>query len=478
MKDKVILAYSGGLDTSVILKWLANKGFDVIAYVADVGQKEDFKAVEEKAYATGASKVYIEDLKKPLVTDYIFPALKANTIYEGTYMLGTSLARPIIAKRHIEIAKKEGTKYVAHGATGKGNDQVRFEFGYYMNMPDVKIISPWKDEEWLSQFEGRSDMLKYAEDNGIPVKATTKKPYSEDENLIHISHEAGILEDPSKRCPEDVYSLSLSPEKAADKETVLTFTFKDGIPLSVKNEGDGTVVTDPVEMILYLNKMGHDNAIGRVDMVENRFIGIKSRGVYETPGCEILWKAHHNLEGLTMDKEAMHLRDMLSPKYAELIYNGYWGAPEFNMLTALFDESQKFVTGTATVALYKGNVINAGITSNCSLYNEDLGSMDKAGGYHPIDCKGFININAIRLMASSIREAKGIDGRGPQKGPLPFCRESGSLLITETFRPPHPFKNHSIIRGPGAVDYLSITPFVLNFLLFTHTANTIIFAVL
>ena len=403
MKDKVILAYSGGLDTSVILKWLANKGFDVIAYVADVGQNEDYKAIEEKAYATGASKVYIEDLKKPLVTDYIYPALKANTIYEGTYMLGTSLARPIIAKRHIEIAKKEGTKYVAHGATGKGNDQVRFEFGYYMNMPDVKIISPWKDEEWLSQFEGRSDMLKYAEENGIPVKATTKKPYSEDENMIHISHEAGILEDPSMRCPEDVYSLTLSPQKAADKETILTIEFKDGTPVSVKNENDGTVVTEPVEMIMYLNKMGHDNAIGRVDMVENRFIGIKSRGVYETPGCEILWKAHHNLEGLCMDKEAMHLRDMLSPKYAELIYNGYWGAPEFNMLTALFDESQKFVTGTATVALYKGNVINAGISSDCSLYNEDLGSMDKAGGYHPIDCKGFININAIRLMASSIR---------------------------------------------------------------------------
>ena len=406
MKEKIILAYSGGLDTSVILKWLANKGFDVIAYVADVGQKEDFKAVEEKAYATGASKVYIEDLKKPLVTDYIFPALKANTIYEGTYMLGTSLARPIIAKKHIEIAKKEGTKYVAHGATGKGNDQVRFEFGYYMNMPDVKIISPWKDEEWLSQFEGRSDMLKYAEENGIPVKATTKKPYSEDENLIHISHEAGILEDPSKRCPEDVYSLTLSPEKANDKETILSIVFKDGTPLSVTNENDGTVVTDPVEMILYLNKMGHDNAIGRVDMVENRFIGIKSRGVYETPGCEILWKAHHNLEGLTMDKEAMHLRDMLSPKYAELIYNGYWGAPEFNMLTAMFEQSQKFVTGKATVALYKGNVINAGIESDYSLYNEDLGSMDKAGGYHPIDCKGFININAIRLMASSIRDAK------------------------------------------------------------------------
>ena len=396
MKDKVILAYSGGLDTSVILKWLANKGFDVIAYVADVGQNEDYKAIEEKAYATGASKVYIEDLKKPLVTDYIYPALKANTIYEGTYMLGTSLARPIIAKKHIEIARAEGTKYVAHGATGKGNDQVRFD----------KIISPWKDEEWLSQFEGRSDMLKYAEENGIPVKATTKKPYSEDENMIHISHEAGILEDPSMRCPEDVYSLTLSPQKAADKETILTIEFKDGTPVSVKNENDGTVVTEPVEMIMYLNKMGHDNAIGRVDMVENRFIGIKSRGVYETPGCEILWKAHHNLEGLCMDKEAMHLRDMLSPKYAELIYNGYWGAPEFNMLTALFEESQKNVTGKATVALYKGNVINAGIESPCSLYNEDLGSMDKAGGYHPIDCKGFININAIRLMASAMRDAK------------------------------------------------------------------------
>ena len=406
MKEKVILAYSGGLDTSVILKWLANKGFDVIAYVANVGQNEDFKAIEEKAYATGASKVYVEDLRKPLVTDYIYPALKANTIYEGTYMLGTSLARPIIAKKHIEIAKAEGTKYVAHGATGKGNDQVRFEFGYYMNMPDVKIISPWKDEEWLSQFEGRSDMLKYAAENGIPVKATAKKPYSEDENMIHISHEAGILEDPSMRCPEDVYSLTLSPEKANDKETLLSIAFKDGVPVSVTNKDDGTVVTDSVEMILYLNKMGHDNAIGRVDMVENRFIGIKSRGVYETPGCEILWKAHHNLEGLCMDKEAMHLRDMLSPKYAELIYNGYWGAPEFNMLTSLFETSQKNVTGTADVALYKGNVINAGISSDYSLYNEDLGSMDKAGGYHPIDCKGFININAIRLMASAVRDAK------------------------------------------------------------------------
>ncbi len=403
-KEKVILAYSGGLDTSVILKWLANKGYEVIAYVADVGQKEDFKAIEEKAYATGASKVYIEDLKKELVTDYIYPALKANTLYEGTYMLGTSLARPIIAKRHIEIAKKEGTKYVAHGATGKGNDQVRFEFGYYMNMPDVKIISPWKDPEFLNQFEGRSDMLSYAEKHNIPVKASLKKPYSEDGNLIHISHEAGILEDPSKRCPEDVFSYTVSPKNAPDEETLLSIDFKDGVPVKVTNETTGEVIENDLEMLVYLNKMGHDNGIGRVDMVENRFVGIKSRGVYETPGCEILWKAHHALEGLCMDKEAMHLRDMLSPKYAELIYNGYWGAPEFNMLTSLFETSQKNVSGNAKVVLYKGNVINAGITSPCSLYNEDLGSMDKAGGYHPVDCKGFININAIRLMASSMRD--------------------------------------------------------------------------
>ncbi len=404
-KEKVILAYSGGLDTSVILKWLANKGFDVIAYVANVGQDEDFDAIEKKAYATGASKVYIEDLRKELVTDYVFPALQANTIYEGTYMLGTSIARPIIAKRHIEIAKKEGTTYVAHGATGKGNDQVRFEFGYYMHMPEVHIIAPWKDPEWLSQFEGRSDMLAYAQEHGIPVKASLKKPYSEDENLIHISHEAGILEDPANRCPADVFSLTLSPQDAPDKETLLSIDFQDGIPVKVTNEDDHTVVTDPLQMILYLNKIGHDNAIGRVDMVENRYIGIKSRGVYETPGCEILWKAHHNLEGLTMDKEVMHLRDGLTPKYAQLIYDGYWHAPEFDMLTAAFAQSQKHVTGTAKVALYKGNVINAGITSPCSLYDEALGSMDSAGGYHPVDCKGFININAIRLMASSKREA-------------------------------------------------------------------------
>lgn len=402
-KEKIILAYSGGLDTSVILKWLANKGFDVIAYVANVGQNEDFKAIEEKAFATGASKVYVEDLRKELVTDYIIPSMKANAIYEGTYLLGTSIARPLIAKRQIEIAKKEGTVYVAHGATGKGNDQVRFEFGYYLHMPEVKIIAPWKDPEWLSQFEGRSDMIAYAEKYGIQIKASIKKPYSEDENLIHISHEAGILEDPAKRCPAEVFSHTLSPKDAPDKETTLSIEFIDGVPKKIINEDDGTVVTDPLEMIIYLNKMGYENAIGRVDMVENRYIGIKSRGVYETPGCTILWTAHRNLEGICMDKEVMHLRDCLSPKYAELIYNGYWFAPEFNMLTAAFEKSQEKVTGTSRVVLYKGNIIAAGISSPYSLYNEELGSMEVSGGYQPVDCKGFININAIRLIASASR---------------------------------------------------------------------------
>jgi len=398
-KEKVILAYSGGLDTSVILKWLVNKGFDVIAYVANVGQNEDFNAIEKKAYATGASNVYVLDLRKEFVTEYIFKAAKANVLYEGKYLLGTSIARPLIAKYHIEIAKKEGTLYVAHGATGKGNDQVRFEFGYYALMPEVKIISPWKDPEWLGQFEGRSDMIAYARQFDIPVKASTKKPYSEDENLLHISHEAGILEDAAMRCPSEVFSHTLSPQDAPDRETVVAIEFIDGIPVKVTNETDGIEKSDPLDMFLYLNTLGHDNAIGRVDMVENRYIGIKSRGVYETPGGSILWFAHRDLEGICMDKEVMHLRDMLMPKYAELIYNGYWFSPEFDFLSAAFNKSQELITGTAKVVLYKGNMIGAGVSSPYSLYNEALGSMEVSGGYQPVDCKGFININAIRLQA-------------------------------------------------------------------------------
>ncbi|MCK5155972.1 MAG: argininosuccinate synthase [Spirochaetales bacterium] len=401
-KEKIVLAYSGGLDTSVILKWLANKGFDVIAYVADVGQDEDFTEIEKKAYATGASKVYIEDLKGELVTDYIFPAMQANAVYEGNYLLGTSIARPIIAKRHIEIAIKEGTKYVSHGATGKGNDQVRFEFAFYALLPDVKIIAPWKEEEFLNQFKGRSDLIAYADSYNIPIKASTKKPYSEDENILHISHEAGILEDPALRCPVEVFSHTLSPQDAPDKETEVSIDFVDGIPVKVTNIETGEEATKPIEMLLFLNKIGAENAIGRVDMVENRYVGVKSRGIYETPGGTILWTAHRDLEGIAMDKEVMHLRDMLIPKFSELIYNGLWFSPEMDFLMSAINKSQEDITGTVHLALYKGNIIPAGRTSPTSLYDQDLSSMEIEGGYNAIDCKGFININGIRLKAHNL----------------------------------------------------------------------------
>jgi len=401
-KEKIVLAYSGGLDTSVILKWLDNRGFDVIAYVADVGQDEDFAEIEKKAYATGASKVYIEDLKEELVTDYIFPAMQANAVYEGTYLLGTSIARPIIAKRQIEIAIKEGTNYVSHGATGKGNDQVRFEFAFYALMPDVKIIAPWKEEEFLEEFKGRSDLIAYAHKYNIPIKASTKKPYSEDENILHISHEAGILEDPALRCPAEVFSHTTSPQNAPDKETEISIDFVDGIPVQVKNEQTGETETDPLKMLIYLNKVGAENAIGRVDLVENRYVGVKSRGIYETPGGTILWFAHRDLEGIAMDKEVMHLRDMLIPKFSELIYNGLWFSPEMDFLMSAFNKSQEDITGKVKLVLYKGNIMPAGRTSPTSLYDQDLSSMEIEGGYNAIDCKGFININGIRLKAHNL----------------------------------------------------------------------------
>ncbi|HIN39116.1 MAG TPA: argininosuccinate synthase, partial [Flavobacteriales bacterium] len=322
--NKVILAYSGGLDTSVILKWLANKGYEVICFVGNVGQKEDFEAVEKKAYATGASKVYVDDLRLDFVLNFIFPALKGNALYEGRYLLGTALARPLISRRHIEIARLEEAQYVSHGSTGKGNDQVRFELGYYALNPDIKVVSPWKDEEFLNQFKGRNDLLNYAKEWGIEVSASKKRSYSEDENLMHISHEAGELEDPSNRPSEDVFSLTNSLKSAPDKETIIEIEFKNGIPIAVRNLDDGTEKTDPLDLFIYLNDLGSLNGIGRLDMVENRFIGIKSRGIYETPGAEILWAAHRDLEGIAMDKEVMHLRDMLIPKFSELIYNGFW----------------------------------------------------------------------------------------------------------------------------------------------------------
>ena len=406
MKQKVILAYSGGLDTSVILKWLIDKGFKVVAFVADLGQKEDFNAAKEKALKIGASKVYIEDLKEEFVTDFIFPAIKANAVYEGRYLLGTSLARPLIAKKQIEIAAKEKVDFVSHGATGKGNDQVRFELTYYVLNPKIKIIAPWKDAEFLAQFKGRSDMIAYANKNNIPIKATKDKPYSSDPNLMHISYEAGVLEDPNFKPNEDMFELTKSPKDAADKETIIEIEFKQGNPVKVKNKEDGTVKTKPLELFQYLNKLGGNNGIGRIDMVENRFVGLKSRGVYETPAGTILHTAHRDIEGLTLDREVMHLKDMLMPKFAELIYYGFWYSPEMDFLKAAFDKSQEHINGTVSLSLYKGNCTVIGRKSEDSLYNQNLSSMDISGGYDQKDALGFIRLNALRLKSSSLRGSK------------------------------------------------------------------------
>lgn len=398
-KEKVVLAYSGGLDTSVILKWLLEQGYEVFAYMANIGQEEDFEAAEKKALQIGASQVFIEDMRKEFVTDYIFPVYKANTIYEGRYLLGTAIARPIIAKKQIEIANRVGAQYVSHGATGKGNDQVRFELSYYALNPSIKVIAPWKNTEFLNAFKGRTDLLEYAEKHGIPTKQTAAKPYSEDDNLLHISHEAGILEDPGAECEESIYSHTVSPEDAPDQASRIKIEFKDGIPVKVTNLEDQTEKTDALELFEYLNQLGRENGIGRLDMVENRFVGIKSRGVYETPGGAILLEAHKDIEGIAMDREVMRLRDMLTAKFAELVYYGFWFSPEMEFLMAAIDKSQEAIDGEVTLKLYKGIAYPVSRTSPSSLYNQDLSSMDIAGGYNQKDADGFIKINAIRLMA-------------------------------------------------------------------------------
>jgi argininosuccinate synthase len=396
---KVILAYSGGLDTSVILKWLVNKGYEVIAYVADVGQPDDFEKIKQKALKTGATKVYVEDLKKEFVTDYIFPAIKGNAIYEGRYLLGTSLARPLIAKKQIEIAHKEGAEYVSHGATGKGNDQVRFELTFYALNPKIKVIAPWKTKEFLDEFKGRTDMINYAMKNCIDISQSIEKPYSEDANLMHISHEAGILEDPIMNPGNKLLKYCSSLQDSPDKETKLEIHFKDGIPVKVMNKEDMTMKTDPLELFTYLNKLGGENGIGVVDMVENRFVGIKSRGIYETPGATILRIAHMDIEGIAMDREVMRLRDMLVPKFAEIVYYGFWFSPEMDFMMSAINKSQEMIDGIVYLSLYKGNVSIIGRESPSSLYDKELSSMDIAGGFNQQDSIGFININAIRLKA-------------------------------------------------------------------------------
>lgn len=398
-KKKVVLAYSGGLDTSVILKWLIEQDYDVVAYLADVGQQEDFNAARQKALKVGASKVYVEDLKKEFVTDFIFPAFSANAVYEGRYLLGTSLARPLIAKKQIEIAQAEGAHFVGHGATGKGNDQVRFELGYFALNPQIKVLAPWKMQSFLDKFKGRSDMLAYAEQHGIPVTATKKKSYSEDENLLHISHEAGILEDPSAICPEEVYSRTASLETAPDKPDLIVLSFKNGHPVKVENKTDGTQVTEPLALFKYLNTLGSKHGIGRLDMVENRFVGIKSRGVYETPGGTILLNAHRDLEGITMDREVMRIRDQLSLKVGELIYNGFWFSPEMDFLMHSIRKSQENVEGDVTVRLFKGAAYPVARSSPKTLYSTTLSSMDEEGGFNQRHSEGFIKINAMRLEA-------------------------------------------------------------------------------
>ncbi len=386
---KIVLAYSGGLDTSVILQWLREEyDADVIAFCADLGQGEDLRAIEKKALAVGASNVYVEDLRELFVKDYVFPMLRANAVYEGCYLLGTAIARPLIARRQMDIAQREKAQAVSHGATGKGNDQIRFELTYTAMNPRMAIIAPWR--EWT--FQSRSELIRFANKRRIPVTATKAKPYSMDLNLFHVSYEGGILEDPWTAPPESMFQMTVSPERAPNKPQQIEITFERGDPVAV----NGTRLS-PAPLLAHLNRLGGAHGIGRVDVVENRYVGIKSRGVYETPGGTILHAAHRGMESLTMDREVLHLRDSLIARYAELIYYGYWFAPERVMLQTAMDDAQRTVNGTVRLKLYKGNVTVTGRQSAWSLYREDLASFEKDRGYNQRDAEGFIRLNALRL---------------------------------------------------------------------------------
>jgi argininosuccinate synthase len=390
---KIVVAYSGGLDTSVIITWLKETyGAEVIAFTADIGQGEELEPLRDKAIKTGASKIYIDDLREEFVRDFVFPMLRANAVYEGRYLLGTSIARPLIAKRQIEIAQKESADAVCHGATGKGNDQVRFELTYFALKPDVKIVAPWR--EW--SMKGREELIAYAEKHKIPVTATKSKPYSTDRNLLHISYEGGILEDPWKESTDDMYTMAVPVEKAPEKAEYVEIEYEAGNPVAINGRK-----FSPAALLAEANRIAGAHGVGRIDLVENRYVGMKSRGVYETPGGTLLHAAHRAVESITMDREAMHLRDSLIPRYAELVYYGYWFAPERTMLQAAIDESQKNVTGTARLKLYKGNCDTVGRKSPVSLYNPELATFEADQVYDQKDAEGFIRLNALRLRIGS-----------------------------------------------------------------------------
>jgi len=391
-QEKIVLAYSGGLDTSVIVRWLADEGYQVIALCLDLGQEvEDLEEIKQKGLQAGASEVIIENVAEEFVRDYVLPSLQYNALYEGTYLLGTSLARPLIVERQIACAKKYGATAVSHGATGKGNDQVRFEVGYQSLMPDVNIIAPWKLEKFFTAYPGRAELIEYAKEKGIPVKATKSQPWSSDENLLHISFEAGMLEDPWTKPLPEMFELSVSPEDAPDKSVELLIDFVDGVPVSIDGEA-----LSPAELLRALNKVAGANGVGRVDMVESRFVGMKSRGVYETPGGTVLLAAHRAIESITLTRDVIGLKDSLMPRFAEKAYNGFWFTPEMELLLSLVKQSQTGVTGQVRLELYKGNVTVTGRRSPYSLYDADIASMEKDdGNYNITDANGFIRLNAL-----------------------------------------------------------------------------------
>ena len=401
-KDKVVLAYSGGLDTSVILKWLQLKGYDVVAYVADLGQLPDVEAIREKAMKSGAVDFYALDLKEEFVKDFVYPAVKFNALYEGRYYLGTSLARPIITKGMVEVANKTGAKFLAHGATGKGNDQVRFELSAASLDPTLKTIVPWRIPEFFNKIKGRKEAMEFAEEHGIPVKATVSQPWSSDDNLLHISFEAGILEDPAMRPPKEMFEYTTDPKDAPDEAEIIELEFEQGVAVKLNGEA-----LSPANMLQALNTLGGKHGIGRVDMVESRYVGMKSRGVYETPGGTILYAAHRDLEALTLDGGTINLKETLMPRFATLVYNGYWYCPEMDAMMALLDKTQEFVTGKVKLELYKGNITCIGRESEYSLYDMKVVSMeDDEGAYDQTDAAGFIKLHALPLKAHAHRAKK------------------------------------------------------------------------